>query len=185
MAVPEKLTSQFSIESILRKEEKLLEKRSVSSYSDLLVHNEEGAAYDLWKKNFCKRDCCPEPLRRGLEEVPPFLESRHRLTEHWVYENHIRPLPTLHPHPILSSKQRECDLVPSPSSTWSPPPHHQKAVVEKRRHHPLDYWMVDRMTSRRDGTHPYLSNFQRRAYSDGFPRFREFWSNPRDERDGK
>ena len=177
MAVSEKQTSQFSIESILRKEEKLLEKSSSFS-TRLSLHNEEGSSFELWKKNFYKRDCCPEPLRRNIEGVG-FLENRHRLTEHWVYENHVRPLPTL--HPMVPSKQREVELVPSPSSTWSPPPtRHQKAFHENNRKS-LDYWMADRVVRRT--THPY--SYQRRTYSDSYPRFTDFWGNSRHDRDGK
>ena len=179
-AVSEKLTSQFSIESILRKEENLLEKSS--SFSNLSLHNNEGASFDLWKKKFYKRNCFPDALKKNDEGIS-FLENRHRLTEHWVYENHVRPLPTLQPmiHPKVPSKQREVDLVPSPSSTWSPPPsRHQKAFHENNRRS-LDYWMVDRVI--RQTSHPYSSS-QRRTYSDSYPRFAEFWGNSRDDRDG-
>jgi len=207
----EKLHSRFSIENILRKEESKKasldsSKRSLSFHSDHSLHDEDAqTALEKWKREYLesyKRDCCPTAINNSnttaaCDDIPVLESSRHRLTEHWVYENHIqrlRNIPTLRPHaatapfpPVLPSKRQmtysassDLDLIPSPSPTptWSPPP--------VKRQPPLDYWFVDRMM--RDPHHHSYSTagLPRRSFSDSVHPFRYYWgSSLHDERDGK
>lgn len=160
---PKQLHSHFSIENILRKEEKITRdssKQSTSSYSDISLHEEEQYTplppemTVAWKRGYIdeyhRRETEYETTRpTTLQKHLPVLESRHRLTEHWVYENHYqrpRNLPVLRSNHYHHTKRMnsyppsvapEFELIPSPSLT---PP-----TSDHIKRQTLEYWFLDRM----------------------------------------
>lgn len=179
-----KLSTHFSIENILRKEESRSAKHSSSSYSELSIHEEDRCTPEAWKRDYdyTRRPTLPR------DELP-VLENRHRLTEHWVYENNFQQptnLPVLRSNHLQKNIPYTCsveaaDLIPSRSPT---PEWLSRSTGQQTKKQTLEYWFLDRM----------MSNYNNSGVNNGYPPHRRthsnalryYWnSTARDESDGK